>query len=30
MVAGSPLRYFVLDFVWRFLTDPITHACWPA
>ena len=28
MVAGSPLRYFVLDFVWRFLTDPITHACW--
>ena len=28
MVAGSPVRYFVLDFVWRFLTDPITHACW--
>jgi L-ribulose-5-phosphate 4-epimerase len=28
MVAGSPLRYFVPDFVWRFLTDPITHACW--
>jgi hypothetical protein len=23
-----PVRYFVLDFVWRFLTDPITHACW--
>ena len=28
MVAGSPVRYFVLDFVWRFLTNPITHACW--
>ena len=28
MVAGSPVPYFVLDFVWRFLTDPITHACW--
>ena len=24
----EPVRYFVLDFVWRFLTDPITHACW--
>jgi RsiW-degrading membrane proteinase PrsW (M82 family) len=24
----GPVRYFVLDFVWRFLTDPITHACW--
>jgi RsiW-degrading membrane proteinase PrsW (M82 family) len=24
----APVRYFVLDFVWRFLTDPITHACW--
>ena len=23
-----PGRYFVLDFVWRFLTNPITHACW--
>jgi hypothetical protein len=22
------VRYFVLDFVWRFVTDPITHACW--
>jgi hypothetical protein len=22
------VRYFVLDFVWRFLTDPVTHACW--
>ena len=24
----EPVRYFVLNFVWRFLTDPITHACW--
>jgi RsiW-degrading membrane proteinase PrsW (M82 family) len=24
----GPVRYFILDFVWRFLTDPITHACW--
>lgn len=24
----GPVRYFVLDFVWRFVTDPITHACW--
>lgn len=24
----GPVRYFVLDFVWRFITDPITHACW--
>lgn len=24
----APVRYFVLDFVWRFVTDPITHACW--
>ena len=23
-----PGRYFVPDFVWRLLTDPITHACW--
>jgi RsiW-degrading membrane proteinase PrsW (M82 family) len=22
------VRYFTLDFVWRFLTDPISHACW--
>jgi len=27
-VLIGPVRYFVLDFVWRFLTDPITHACW--
>src|ERR1700721_1096719 len=26
-VLIGPVRYFVLDFVWRFLTDPITHAC---
>jgi RsiW-degrading membrane proteinase PrsW (M82 family) len=24
----GPVRYFILDFVWRFVTDPITHACW--
>jgi RsiW-degrading membrane proteinase PrsW (M82 family) len=24
----GPVRYFILDFVWRFLTDPISHACW--
>jgi PrsW family intramembrane metalloprotease len=24
----SSARYLILDFVWRFLTDPITHACW--
>jgi RsiW-degrading membrane proteinase PrsW (M82 family) len=28
VVLIGPVRYFVLDFVWRFLTDPITHACW--
>ena len=27
-VLIGPVRYFVLDFVWRFITDPITHACW--
>jgi RsiW-degrading membrane proteinase PrsW (M82 family) len=27
-VLIEPVRYFILDFVWRFLTDPITHACW--
>ena len=27
-VLIGPVRNFVLDFVWRFLTDPITHACW--
>jgi RsiW-degrading membrane proteinase PrsW (M82 family) len=24
----GPVRYFVLNFVWRFVTDPVTHACW--
>ena len=24
----GPVLFFVLDFVWRFITDPITHACW--
>ena len=27
-VLIGPVLYFVLDFVWRFLTDPIIHACW--
>lgn len=27
-VLIGPVLYFVLDFVWRFITDPITHACW--
>ena len=27
-VLIEPVRYFILDFVWRFLTDPISHACW--
>jgi RsiW-degrading membrane proteinase PrsW (M82 family) len=27
-VLIGPVRYFSLDFVWRFLVDPITHACW--
>jgi RsiW-degrading membrane proteinase PrsW (M82 family) len=27
-VLIGPVRYFVLNFVWRFLADPITHACW--
>jgi RsiW-degrading membrane proteinase PrsW (M82 family) len=24
----SPVLLFIITFVWRFLTDPITHACW--
>ena len=24
----GPVLDFILDFVWRFLTDPISHACW--
>lgn len=27
-VLISPVLAFILAFVWRFLTDPITHACW--
>jgi len=27
-VLIGPVRYFILDFVWRFVTDPISHACW--
>jgi RsiW-degrading membrane proteinase PrsW (M82 family) len=27
-VLIGPVRYFTLDFVWRFVTDPISHACW--
>ena len=27
-VLIGPVLYFILNFVWRFLTDPITHACW--
>jgi RsiW-degrading membrane proteinase PrsW (M82 family) len=24
----GPVWYFIVTFVWRFLTDPISHACW--
>jgi RsiW-degrading membrane proteinase PrsW (M82 family) len=24
----GPVWYFIVTFVWRFVTDPITHACW--
>jgi RsiW-degrading membrane proteinase PrsW (M82 family) len=27
-VLLGPVLYFTLDFVWRFVTDPISHACW--
>jgi RsiW-degrading membrane proteinase PrsW (M82 family) len=27
-VLIDPVRYFILEFVWRFVTDPISHACW--
>lgn len=27
-VLIGPVLYFIIDFVWRFLADPITHACW--
>ena len=28
VVLIEPVRYFILEFVWRFITDPISHACW--
>ena len=27
-VLIGPVLFFILDFVWRFVTDPVTHACW--
>jgi RsiW-degrading membrane proteinase PrsW (M82 family) len=27
-VLIGPVRFFILEFVWRFITDPISHACW--
>ena len=27
-VLIGPVRFFVLEFIWRFVTDPISHACW--
>jgi RsiW-degrading membrane proteinase PrsW (M82 family) len=27
-VLIRPVLEFILNFVWRFLTDPISHACW--
>ena len=27
-VLIGPVLDFILNFVWRFLTDPISHACW--
>jgi RsiW-degrading membrane proteinase PrsW (M82 family) len=27
-VLIGPVWYFIVTFVWRFLTDPIIHACW--
>jgi RsiW-degrading membrane proteinase PrsW (M82 family) len=27
-VLIGPVLYFILDFVWRFVTDPVIHACW--
>ncbi|MGH3180017.1 MAG: hypothetical protein ACRDPF_39855, partial [Streptosporangiaceae bacterium] len=29
-VLIGPVLYFILNFVWRFVTDPVTHACWVA
>ena len=27
-VLIGPVLYFILNFVWRFVTNPVTHACW--
>src|SRR5487761_854149 len=27
-VLIGPVLFFTLDFVWRFVTDPVSHACW--
>jgi RsiW-degrading membrane proteinase PrsW (M82 family) len=27
-VLIGPVWFFIVTFVWRFLTDPVTHACW--
>jgi RsiW-degrading membrane proteinase PrsW (M82 family) len=27
-VLIGPVLYFILDFIWRFVTDPVSHACW--
>ena len=27
-VLIGPVLYFILDFVWRFVTNPVIHACW--
>ena len=27
-VLIGPVLAFIIDFVWRFVTDPISHACW--
>ena len=26
-VLIGPVLYFILNFVWRFVTNPVTHAC---
>jgi RsiW-degrading membrane proteinase PrsW (M82 family) len=27
-VLVGPVWFFIIDFIWRFVTDPIIHACW--
>jgi RsiW-degrading membrane proteinase PrsW (M82 family) len=27
-VLIGPVWYFIISFIWRFITDPISHACW--